>query len=128
MSEVTINRRTINQIKTQFRKHVNQKQKDNKYRRGYKFIYYAIYLIYEDFIVNYLVDRILISQSNNIIGNVDNMVDAIDNFNVGKRIDNTNRSTGIDSIDKGSLIKGFDIIMLTFNDNLINIKNNLLGK
>ena len=68
VKEVIINRRAENKIKNQFRKHVDFLRKENKYRSGYKFIYYAIYLIHDEFMIEYFMNSLLASQTDDIIG------------------------------------------------------------
>ena len=126
VKEVIINRRAENKIKNQFRKHVDFLRKENKYRREYKFIYYAIYLIHDEFMIEYFMNSLLTSQTDDIIGTKEEFGLAIDKYNDGRRVDNTNRSTGIDSIDKSSLLKNFNTVVTTFNPNLIEIKQSLI--
>lgn len=110
-------------IKRKFREHVEVLAKIQKGQSGYKFINYAVYLIYEDmvdkYIINQLEDYNMNISNELIIGNKQDFDKAIDKFNIGKRIDNSNRSNGIDTIDKNSLVTNFDRILVSFNDDLI---------
>lgn len=115
-----VRRRVFNKIHRKFRHYVETLYESHKFRANYKFINYAIYLIWDDnFVVNYIINSVLDSQDeNNLLGDKEQFELAINIFNIGKNIDINNRSNGIDVIDKELLLRNFNLVIKPFEDEL----------
>lgn len=123
-----VRRRVFNKINRKFRDYVEVLYESRKYRPDYKFINYAIYLIWDDSLVtNYIMTSVLEStDENNLLGDKDQFELAINIFNIGRNININNRCDGIDAIDKELLIRNFDLVIKPFEEELIKpIRNDI---
>lgn len=115
-----VRRRVFNKIHRKFRHYVEALYESHKFRANYKFINYAIYLIWDDnLVVNYIINSVLDSQDeNNLLGDKNQFELAVNIFNIGKNVDVNNRSNGIDVIDKELLISNFNLVLKPFEEEL----------
>lgn len=103
---------TTLRVKAALRKEVNQLVKANKYRQHYRFIDYAIHLIYDDVVLGYILDVMVIKNQSIDSVSLEGFNSYITEYNA--RFDNLpkNQTFLIDSIDRSSLRKHFMTLAL----------------
>ena len=125
-----VRRRIFNKINRKFRDYVEALYESHKFRPNYKFINYAIYLIWDDLLVtDYIITSVLEStDEHNLLGDKDQFELAVNIFNIGRNTELNNRSDGVDVIDKELLIRNFDLVLKPFEEELVKPINNDLQK
>lgn len=116
-----VRRRTYNRLCRAFRSYVETLYEVHKNRPEYKFVNYAVYLIWYDlFVVDYIINSIIDSESDdNLLGDEAQFELAVKVFNIGKNTNLSNRADGIDAIDSDILIRSFDLILKPFEEELL---------